>query len=133
VNENAISSGKPSGRASADQDTKQAVNPVGLPGGTFTTWSPLAVQRLPSGPVTIARGSLIAATWKDSAASGSAGEKRATLFDWVTQRFPSGPVVIPVGKVTFCGSYSVTVPSGATFATLSWRATQTLPSGPTVR
>ena len=109
------------------------MKPVGLPGGIFTTWSPLAVQRLSSGPVTIARGSPIAPTWNDSAASGSAGEKRATPFDWVTQRFPSGPVAIPIGKVTFCGSYSVTVPSGATLATLSWRATQTLPSGPAVR
>src|SRR5262245_31826905 len=92
--------------------TGKDVAPAGLAAGMRITFAPLTVQRLPSGPVTIGRASLMSLTSYLTAASGSLGEKLATPPLCVTQRLPSGPVVIPIGLVMFAGSYSVTLPFG---------------------
>jgi hypothetical protein len=98
------------------------------------TLSPDAVQRLPSGPTVIARGSAMSATANATAASGLVGENLATPPGWVTQRLPSGPAVIPVGLFRLTGLNCVTVPSGAILATslVASSVTHTLASGPIV-
>ena len=94
----------------------------------------LAVQRLPSGPVTIAFGVITSLTMNSvSPAVGFAGGT-LTIFDGaVSQRLPSGPLVIPFAPVTPVSGNSCFVPSGAKRASvLPPTTTQTFPSEPCV-
>lgn len=115
--------------------TVNVVAPAGLPGGIRITLSPLAVHRLPSGPVVIARGSVMSSTGKLVNVAGAAGGTFRSFAPAVTQRFPSGPLVTPLAPFTPVRSNSSTVPSGltrATFGGVPSSTTQTLPSAPAV-
>ena len=100
----------------------------------FSALVPLPVHRLPSGPVTISRGSVTSAMANFVAPFGSAGANLATPPLWVTHMLPSGPAVMPIGPVMSAGLYSVTAPVwGLTLAmslVVPSSATHMLPSGP---
>ena len=76
-----------------------SVNSVGFAGSAvliLRTLSALAVQRLPSGPVTIACGVMTSLTVKIVSAAGFAGGTFTIAFDAVSQRLPSGPARDPL-------------------------------------
>src|SRR6185436_15261298 len=106
----------------------------------WIAFSPEAVQRLPSGPTTIARGSTISGTTKSTSTPGLVAEKRATPPACVAHSAPSGPVTMPLVALMSepARSNSVTAPAGVIRATSlslvdSLSATHMFPSGPCVR
>jgi hypothetical protein len=110
------------------------VKSVGFAGSAveiLRTLSLLAVQRLPSGPVTIACGVMMSLTVKAACPAGFAGGIRTSFVEAVTHRLPSGPVVMPFAPVTPVSGTSVFVPSGVNRASaLPPMITQMLPSDP---
>ena len=109
---------------------------VGLAGSdglTFRTLSLLAVQRLPSGPVTIPCGVITSFTVNEVKEAGFAGGTFTIAFVAVSQRFPSGPLVMPLAPVTPASGNSCLTPAGENRASVSPpTTTQTLPSEPSV-
>ena len=111
------------------------VKGVATPAGVMRrTLSALAVQRLPSGPVTIVCAVAMSAG-KPTAPAGSSGAKRETSVAFVTHMFPSGPAVMPIDPSSSATSNSVTTPAGVTRATSMPSAppasvTHMFPSGP---
>src|SRR6185437_13224363 len=93
----------------------------------------VATHIWPSGPAMIDDGPSIRTIGVVVVLVGSVTENFATLFSWVTHIAPSGPTAMPVGRVTFSRSNSVTTPAGVIRATLlvaSVSVTHMLPSGP---
>ena len=97
----------------------------------FRTLSALPVQRLPSGPVTIACGWMTSLTVKAVSPAGLAGGTRTILFVAVSQRLPSGPLVMPFAPVTPVSGNSCFAPLAVKRASVfPPTTTQTFPSEP---